>query len=33
MDAPPNLKQFQTYLKIAADHDQRDIIGKYQKSL
>lgn len=27
MEAPPNLKAFQAYLKLAADHDQRDIIG------
>ncbi len=28
MQAPENLKSFQPFLKIAADHDQRDIIGK-----
>lgn len=27
-EAPPNLKTIQPYLKIAIEHDQRDIIGK-----
>lgn len=27
-EAPPNLKGIQPYLKIAAEHDQRDIVGK-----
>lgn len=29
LEAPPNLKSIQPYLKIAAEHDQRDIIGKF----
>lgn len=28
LEAPPNLKSIQPYLKIAAEHDQRDIVGK-----
>lgn len=27
-EAPPNLKAIQPYLKIAVEHDQRDIVGK-----
>lgn len=27
-EAPPNLKSIQPYLKVAIEHDQRDIIGK-----
>ena len=30
-EAPPNLKVIQPYLKIGAEHDQRDIIGKFVK--
>ena len=28
-DAPPGLKSIQPYLKIATEHDQRDLIGKF----
>lgn len=27
-EAPPNLKTVQPYLKIAIEHDQRDLVGK-----
>lgn len=27
-DAPPNLKSIQPYLKIAIEHEQRDLVGK-----
>jgi hypothetical protein len=27
-EAPPNLKSIQPYLKIAVEHDQRDIVGE-----
>lgn len=28
-EAPANLKSIQPYLKIAAEHDARDLIGKF----
>lgn len=30
-EAPQNLKTVQPYLKIASEHDQRDIVGKYER--
>ena len=30
-EAPAGLKPIQAYLKIAADHDQRDLIGKLKR--
>lgn len=29
-DAPPNLRTIQPYLKIAIEHDQRDIVGEIE---
>jgi hypothetical protein len=31
-EAPPSLKALQPYLKIAVEHDSRDIIGKSDKA-
>lgn len=28
-EAPPNLKTIQPYLKIAIEHDQRDLVGRF----
>lgn len=28
-EAPPNLKTMQPYLKIAIEHDSRDIVGEF----
>lgn len=29
-EAPPNLKTIQPYLKIAIEHDQRDVVGRFE---
>ena len=32
-EGPPNLKSIQPYLKIAIEHDQRDLIGKKDENV
>jgi hypothetical protein len=31
-EAPPNLKTIQPYLKIAIEHDERDVVGELTKN-